>query len=160
MLAYCRYRGAPLIGYSVHNGGAMAFGNDGKLYVTHGDGGVQENAQDLSTVLGSLLRLNDDGSTPNDNPFTSANGYNAYHCSESEGEVPADSTSDSVCSEIYSNGLRNPFRMAVDPNEKEKVRLSIQDVGARTWEELSYGGTDYAGMNYGWKPYEGELHYV
>jgi glucose/arabinose dehydrogenase len=157
MRSCCRYSGGPLIGYSVHNGGAMLFGNDGKLYVTHGDGGNQDNAQDLSIVLGSIMRLNDDGSTPDDNPFTTTNGYDAYNCRESEGMVPENSSSAAVCSEIYSYGLRNPFRMALDPNEKEKVRFSIQDVGAKTWEELSYGGTDYAGMDYGWKPYEGAL---
>lgn len=132
----------------------MLFGNDGKLYVTHGDGNQQDYAQDLSNVLGSLMRLNDDGSTPDDNPFT---GHDAYDCRESEGMVPMNSRPDAVCSEIYSYGFRNPFRMALDPNEKEKVRFSIQDVGATTWEELSYGGTDYAGMDYGWKPYEGAL---
>jgi len=149
------WRGAGLKGYAVHNGGAMVFGVDGKLYVTHGDGGVQDNAQDMSIVLGSIMRLNDDGSTPSDNPFTSANGYDAYHCRKSGGMVPINSTLDAVCSEIYNIGFRNPFRLAVDSNEKEKVRFSIQDVGARVWEELSYGGTDYAGMNYGWKPIEG-----
>ena len=138
----------------------MAFGNDGKLYVTHGDAGVQDNAQDTSTVLGSIMRLNDDGGTPHDNPFTTANGYNAYDCRKSGGKVPVNSTSDAVCSEIFANGLRNPFRIAVDSNEKEKVRFSIQDVGARVWEELSYGGTDYAGVDYGWKPYEGAYYYI
>ena len=146
--------------YERHNGGAMVFGNDGKLYVTHGEGGVQENAQDLRNVFGTLMRLNDDGSTPDDNPFTRTNGYDAFDCRASEGNVPTNSSKNSICSEIYSYGFRNPFRMSVDPNEKEKVKLSIQDVGGRTWEELSYGGTDYAGMDYGWKPYEGAFHYI
>jgi hypothetical protein len=135
----------------------MAFGNDGKLYVTHGDGGVQERSQDMSTVLGSLLRLNDDGTSPDDNPFTTTNGYESYHCGNSEGKVPAGASADAICSEIFSIGFRNPFRIALDPNEKEKVRFSISDVGGKTWEELSYGGTDYAGMNYGWKPHEGRF---
>ncbi len=144
------------MGYSLHNGGAMLFGNDGKLYVTHGESGVQENAQNLNNVAGTLLRLNDDGSTPDDNPFSKKNGYDAYDCRDSEGSVPTNNTSDdTVCSEIFALGLRNPFRMSLDPNEKDKTLFSIQDVGGRTWEELSYGGTDYAGMNYGWKPYEG-----
>jgi len=150
------WRGAPLHGnHANHNGGAMAFGNDGKLYVTHGDGGVQERSQDMSTVLGSLLRLNDDGTSPDDNPFTATNGYESYHCGDSEGKLPAGAGVDAICSEIFSIGFRNPFRIALDPNEKEKVRFSISDVGGKTWEELSYGGTDYAGMNYGWKPHEG-----
>ena len=133
----------------------MLFGNDGKLYVTHGDGGIQDNAQDLSIVHGSLLRLNDDGSTPDDNPYTTASGFDAHHCGESLGRVPVNSTSDAVCSEIFANGFRNPFRVAIDSDEKEKVRFSVQDVGAKVWEEISYAGTDYAGTNYGWKPHEG-----
>jgi len=149
------WRGWNLKGYAVHNGGAMAFGNDGKLYVTHGDAGVQDNAQTLRNVFGTLVRLNDDGSTPEDNPFTETNGYDAHDCRETEGKVPSNATSMAVCSEIYAFGFRNPFRIAIDSNEKEKVRFSIQDVGARTWEELSHGGTDYAGKNYGWKLYEG-----
>jgi glucose/arabinose dehydrogenase len=177
------WRGAPLHD-GVHNGGAMTFGNDGKLYIATGDSGTQNNAQDFSTVHGKLIRLNDDGSTPNDNrkytvhvatfslsssltmtplflpryslAFTTENGYNAYRCSRTEGKVPVQNyTSDSVCSEIYAIGLRNPFRISRDPNEKEKTRFSIHDVGASVYEELSYGGSDWAGANYGWKHYEG-----
>ena len=136
----------------------MVFGNDGKLYVTHGDAGISRNSQTMNNVMGTLMRLNDDGSTPEDNPFTVANGYDAHDCRETEGKVPPNAASVAVCSEIYNIGFRNPFRIAIDSNEKEKVTLSIQDVGGKNWEELSYGGTDYAGKNYGWKPYEGAYH--
>ena len=138
----------------------MEFGNDGKLYVTHGEAGVQQNSQTKRNVLGTLLRLNDDGSTPEDNPFTATNGFDAYDCRETQGKVPKNATSIAVCSEIYAIGFRNPFRIAIDPNEKEKVKFSIQDVGGRTWEELSYGGTDYAGKNYGWNVHEGTVSHV
>lgn len=136
------WRGAPLHD-SVHNGGSMIFGNDHKLYVTTGDGGTPENGQDRRTVLGSLIRLDDDGSTPGDNPFTTANGYESYHCRKTEGKVPSDSSDDAVCSEIFATGFRNPFRLSMDPNEKEKTKLAISDVGGRTWEEI----TDYEGTN-------------
>uniref|UniRef100_A0A7S4AAF2 PKD domain-containing protein n=2 Tax=Pseudo-nitzschia australis TaxID=44445 RepID=A0A7S4AAF2_9STRA len=148
------WRGAPLHD-AFHNGGAMIFGNDGKLYVTTGDGGTPENAQDQRNNLGNLLRLNDDGSTPNDNPFTTANGYESYHCRKSEGKVPNGTNDDAICSEIFATGLRNPFRLSMDPNEKQKTRLAISDVGGKVWEEIDYAGTDYEGVNYGHNQYEG-----
>jgi aldose sugar dehydrogenase len=133
----------------------MLFGNDGKLYITVGDSGTQGNGEDMRTVHGKLIRLNDDGSVPSDNPFTSDNGYDAYHCRQSEGKVPADAPDGAVCAEIYANGLRNPFRVAVNPNVQNKTLFAISDVGARVWEELSYAGTDFAGVNYGYPLYEG-----
>ncbi|KAL3940422.1 MAG: hypothetical protein SGARI_000971, partial [Bacillariaceae sp.] len=138
-----------------HNGGGMKFGNDGMLYVTTGDAGNDNNSGDKSNVHGSLMRLTDDGKTPNDNPFTTANGYISYHCADTNGKVPVDAPDGAVCSEIYASGLRNPFRIAMDPNEDSKVRMAISDVGARTWEEINYGGTDYAGVDYGYKTFEG-----
>lgn len=149
-----RHRGAPLPD-SVHNGGALVFGNDGKLYITVGDGGEPNNAQDMRTMFGSLVRLNDDGSIPDDNPFTSANGYEAYPCAQTEGKLPDYATENGVCAEVFAYGLRNPFRMTLDPNEPTKTRMAISDVGGKVWEELNYAGTDYAGVNYGYKTYEG-----
>ncbi|KAG7351257.1 PKD domain containing protein [Nitzschia inconspicua] len=141
---------------AIHNGGGILFGNDGKLYLTTGDSGTQDNAQDLKTVHGSIIRLNEDGSIPNDNPFL--NGFEPYDCVKSEGKVPSNVTADNaVCAEIFAYGLRNPFRVAVDPSEKEKVCFVISDVGARVWEELSYAGTDYSGRNYGYKTFESEM---
>jgi glucose/arabinose dehydrogenase len=141
----------------LHNGGAIAFGNDGKLYITTGDAGIRENAQPLNNVHGSILRINDDGTVPDDNPYTPNGGYNySYRCTESEGRVPNIAPpNESVCGEIWANGLRNPFRIAIDPNTEDKVRFSIGDVGAQHIEGLFYGGTDYKGANYGWPQYEG-----
>lgn len=77
-----------------HNGGRLAFGPDGKLYVTIGDLDQSAQAQDLSSLAGKVLRLNDDGSVPDDNPFS--------------GRADADAR-------VYAYGLRNTFGMAWHP---------------------------------------------
>jgi glucose/arabinose dehydrogenase len=118
------WRGAPTK-KNVHNGGAMLFGVDGMLYVSTGDGGDSKSSQLLNSTHGSIMRLNDDGSVPDDNPFTVANGYNAVRCADSDGSA-AEGT---VCSEVFANGLRNPFRFALDVNEKDKVKFTVSDVG-------------------------------
>jgi hypothetical protein len=140
----------------LHNGGAMAFGNDGKLYVTTGDAGKRKNAGTFDDVHGSIIRLNEDGTVPDDNPYTKASGYsNSYRCADTEGRVPKDAPDDSYCAEVWANGLRNPFRIDMDPNEKDKVKFSFGVVGAQHIESIYYGGTDYKGTNYGWPKYEG-----
>ena len=140
-----------------HNGGAVKFGNDGKIYVTTGDGGGdgQGTSQDLTNLHGSILRLNDDGSVPEDNPFTYQGGYNGVPCGQTGGVLPKDAPKDAVCSEIFSYGFRNPFRIAMDPAETEKTRFYVNDVGGSVWEEISEAGTDFVGKNYGWPQYEG-----
>jgi hypothetical protein len=148
------WRGAPTAKQN-HNGGAMAFGNDGKLYVTTGDGGDRKSVEPLSNTHGSLIRLNDDGSVPSDNPFVDPEVFNSYRCADSGGLTPKDSPEDAVCSEVFANGLRNPFRIEMDPKEKEKVKFAISDVGGSYWEELSWAGTDFAGRNYGYPKHEG-----
>ena len=112
-----------------HNGGALAFGPDGKLYAAVGENANSANAQSLANVLGKMLRLNKDGSIPTDNPFfTSAAGKNRA---------------------IWALGLRNPFTFAFDPAGTE---MFINDVGQNTWEEINDG---LAGANYGWPETEG-----
>jgi glucose/arabinose dehydrogenase/PKD repeat protein len=140
-----------------HNGGAIKFGNDGKLYVTTGDGGGdgQGTSQDLTNLHGSILRLNDDGSVPSDNPLTYQGGYNGVPCGQTGGVIPRDAPNNAVCSEIFSYGFRNPFRIVMDPAETEKTRFYVNDVGGSVWEEISEAGTDFAGKNYGWPRYEG-----
>ena len=133
----------------------MAFGNDGKLYVTTGDGGDQSSVQSLSNSHGSIIRLNDDGSVPSDNPFANQKDFNSYRCADSGGVVPEGAPENAVCSEVFANGLRNPFRIEMDPNENEKVRFAVSDVGGNSWEELSWAGTDFAGRNYGYPKHEG-----
>lgn len=134
-----------------HNGGSVSFGNDGNLWVTIGDGGSRNGnlpvSQDRSTLWGSVLRITDDGSIPNDNPFATV----GVRCNEN-GKA---SSRDEICAEIYATGLRNPFRLTMNPNRKDKVEFHVGDVGAKTWEEISIGGTDYGGVNYGWPRREG-----
>lgn len=150
------HRVGPSVKKRLHNGGALAFGNDGKLYITTGDGGERTNAGTLQNVHGSILRLNEDGTIPLDNPFTTASGYpNSYRCADSEGRVPSTAPSDAVCGEIFAYGLRNPFRISMDSNTVDKVLFSIGDVGAQDIEALYFGGSDYSGANYGWPTYEG-----
>jgi glucose/arabinose dehydrogenase len=112
-----------------HNGGAIHFGLDGKLFVAVGDGGaVSANSQSLGTLSGKLLRINTNGSVPPDNPFVGTPGARG---------------------EIWALGLRNPYTFAVDP---VSGRIHINDVGANTWEEINLGA---AGANYGWPTCEG-----
>lgn len=112
-----------------HNGGALHFGADGKLYVGVGDNARSENSPDLSVPFGKLLRFNDDGSIPSDNPF---------YASQS-----------GVARAVWASGLRNPFTFAVQPGTG---RIHINDVGQDTWEEINLGT---AGADYGWPATEG-----
>jgi glucose/arabinose dehydrogenase len=112
-----------------HNGGAIHFGPDGKLYAGVGENANSANAQTLSNRLGKILRYNSDGTIPADNPFLStATGANRA---------------------IWALGLRNPFTFVFQPGSG---RLFINDVGQSTWEEINDG---IAGSNYGWPTCEG-----
>lgn len=112
-----------------HNGGALHFGTDGKLYVAIGDNAVGSNSQSLNTTLGKVLRINKDGTIPTDNPFYgSTSGNNRA---------------------IWTLGLRNPFTFAVD---RTNGTMFINDVGENTWEEVNRGAR---GANYGWPTTEG-----
>jgi glucose/arabinose dehydrogenase len=115
-----------------HNGGALQFGTDGKLYVAVGDNVGSMNAQSLSTLLGKILRLNPDGTIPTDNPFYgSAEGANQS---------------------IWALGLRNPFSFAIQPTTG---RMFINDVGEDVWEEINEGAP---GANFGWPICDGACH--
>lgn len=112
-----------------HNGGAMHFGPDGKLYVAVGDAATPTNAQQLDNPFGKILRFNRNGTIPTDNPF--------YAMTSGPNRA------------IWARGLRNPFTMTQQP---ETGRLHINDVGQGTWEEINVGR---AGANYGWPLTEG-----
>ena len=126
--------------YSNHNGGAMHFGPDGMLYISLGDGGAggdpQNNAQNLQSRLGKLLRIDVSGDSgyaiPPGNPFI--------------GVANADSM-------IWSYGLRNAWRFSFDRLTGDKW---IADVGQGLWEEVNFQPAASAGgENYGWRCYEG-----
>ena len=118
-----------LSGATNHNGGAIHFGPDGKLYIAVGENANGANAQTLSNLLGKVLRINSNGSIPTNNPFyNSANGNNRA---------------------IWALGLRNPFTFAF---QRGSARMFINDVGENTYEEVNDGIT---GSNYGWPVTEG-----
>lgn len=124
-----------------HAGGDLHFGKDGLLYVSVGDGGcdyagdsgcqtVNDAARDPNTVLGKILRVTRDGAIPADNPFV---GANSARCGQA-----GVTAVDNYCQEIYATGLRNPFRIAFDPNGTV-TRFFINDVGQNHWEEIDLG---------------------
>ena len=124
--------------YANHNGGGLAFGPDGYLYIGLGDGGSAgdplRNGQNLDTLLGKLLRINVDAgepyAIPPDNPFASSGG------------LP----------EIWAYGLRNPWRFSFDRLTGD---LYIGDVGQDTWEEVdTVPARMPGGLNFGWSFYE------
>ena len=117
-----------------HNGGAIHFGLDGKLYVAAGENANPGNAQTTSNLLGKMLRINSDGSIPDDNPF----------------DGPLAGTK----SPIWALGFRNPFSFAVQPGTG---RIFVNDVGQDAWEEID---ELIGGANYGWPNCEGACHPV
>jgi glucose/arabinose dehydrogenase len=120
-----------------HNGGAIHFGIDGKLYIATGDDLNGTAAQSLTSQHGKILRINPDGTVPTDNPFRDGSGPNA--------------------DTIWALGLRNPFTFAVQPGTG---RLFINDVGAGSWEEINDGGLSQSGrgLNFGWPETEGDFN--
>lgn len=112
-----------------HNGGAIHFGPDGKLYIAVGENANAPLAQDMTSPMGKMLRVNKDGTIPSDNPFFSS----------TTGQARA----------IWALGLRNPFTFAFQPGTG---RMFINDVGAGAFEEINDG---VAGSNYGWPDTEG-----
>ena len=127
-----------------HNGGQVSFGPDGNMWIATGDGGFAcdpyENASDLDSLLGKLLRI-----TPKAN-----GGYTVPAGNPFVGETGAD--------EIYSYGLRNPFRFSFD---EQDGTIGIGDVGQELWEEINYQKVAKAkGADYGWDGYEGNVPLV
>ncbi|MEJ7894331.1 MAG: PQQ-dependent sugar dehydrogenase [Solirubrobacteraceae bacterium] len=135
---------------SNHNGGLLLFGRDGSLYIGTGDGGGGGdahgrfgNGQDLTSLLGKILRIDPRPGNagaygvPTDNPFYMAKGPRG---------------------EIYSYGLRNPWRFTFD---RATNALVIGDVGQSAQEEVDYvRAGDGAGANFGWRVFEGSSRYA
>lgn len=134
--------------YSNHNGGDLAFGTDGFLYISTGDGGAggdpDDNGQNTLNLLGNILRLDINSTTtsqnysiPASNPFLGDPNTRA---------------------EIFAFGLRNPWKFSFDRQNND---LWIADVGQNQYEEINkVSATDAAlGLNYGWRCYEGNGPY-
>lgn len=119
-----------------HNGGAMHFGADGKLYIAVGNNLVNSNSQGIANRHGKMLRINSDGTIPSDNP-TALAGISG--------------TPQGANRAIWAVGLRNPFTFAVHPTNG---RIFVNDVGEGQREEIDELGK---GRNYGWPAQEGFL---
>ncbi len=131
--------------YANHNGGHLAFGPDGMLYVGTGDGGAggdpERRALNVGELLGKMLRIDPRASTdapysvPADNPFVDQAGARG---------------------EVWSLGLRNPWRFSFDRTTGD---LWIADVGQNTWEEIDVAWADEGGgraVSFGWSAYEAD----
>ena len=132
--------------YNNHNGGQLAFGPDGYLYWSIGDGGGSgdpfDTGQRVDTLLGKILRLDVDQScgdlaycVPEDSPFVGVAGARE---------------------EIWAYGLRNPWKFSFDPADGS---LWIGDVGQGTMEEINHVPGDAGGLNFGWSCREGDVEF-
>ncbi len=113
-------------GSSMHDGGRIAFGPDTKLYITTGDAGKEKNAQDTNSLAGKILRLNDDGSIPSDNPFNNA---------------------------VYSYGHRNPQGIAWDNAGTLWATEHGRSIPKSGFDEVNL---IEKGRNYGWPTIQGD----
>lgn len=128
--------------FANHNGGMIAFGPDGYLYIGMGDGGSggdpQGNGQAMTTLLGKMLRIDVDSGDlygiPADNPFVGG----------------------TALPEIWSSGLRNPWRFTFD---RQTGAMFIGDVGQGAREEVDAEPAGAGGRNYGWNIMEGDICY-
>ncbi len=132
--------------YSNHNGGTLAFGVDSYLYWSTGDGGgggdPDNNAQNLNSLLGKIIRIDVDAAFPYTIPHT-----NPFY----------NSTDPLIRQEIWAYGLRNPWRFSFDRLTHD---LYVGDVGQGAREEISFQPADsIGGENYGWRIMEGSLCY-
>jgi len=142
--------------FSNHNAGDLHFGPDLYLYIASGDGGgsgdPQNRAQNKSSLLGKLLRIDVDTPPDSDNgPDCDLSGNSNYRIPPSN--AFNDGTGGAGCDEIYALGLRNPWRFSFD---RWSGDLWIADVGQGNYEEINRvlagaGG----GLNFGWRCYEG-----
>ena len=117
----------PLVN-SIHNGGGMVFGPDGKLYIGVGNDNVNSFSQDKNNYMGKVLRINSDGSVPPGNPFSGSE----------------------AAQRIWAYGLRNPWSLAFQPGTSN---LFVNEVGEGAWEEIN--NATIAGVNFGWPGSEG-----
>lgn len=128
---------------SNHNGGMLAFGPDGMLFIGTGDGGgagdPQRNGQATGALLGKILRIDVDGSGPNGEPYA----------------IPPDNplaSTEGARPEIWAVGMRNPWRFSFDHRTGD---LFIGDVGQGAFEEIDVMPAGVGGLNFGWSVMEG-----
>ncbi len=129
--------------YPNHNGGDLAFGPDGHLYIGTGDGGAADDPErvslDVTSPLGKFLRI--DPTPDGDQPYT-VPADNPYL--DVEGALP----------ELFAVGVRNPWRFSFDPATGD---LWVADVGQNVWEEITrLPAADGSGASLGWSAYEGD----
>jgi glucose/arabinose dehydrogenase len=129
--------------FANHNGGALAFGPDGYLYISTGDGGGGGDPEDagrrLDTLLAKVLRIDVDATGPDGRPYA----------------IPDDNPFIGVADaapEIWLTGLRNPWRMSFD---RETGDLWLGDVGQGAWEEIDVARAGDGGLDFGWNRMEG-----
>ena len=156
--------------YSNHNGGQLAFGPDGYLYIGTGDGGgggdPLGNAQDPSSLNGKLLRIDVEMVFKTKDPLGWFDPFNERtNCklrkfNDQAYAIPGDNPfidNPAYRPEIWALGLRNPWRFSFD---RDSGDLFIADVGQNRWEEINYQPVDSpGGQNYGWNVMEGEECY-
>ena len=135
---------------SNHNGGAMAFGPNGLLYIGVGDGGgggdPRNNAQNKGTLLGKILRINVNGS--GHGPY---GNYSVWRSNPFYGPTPGREA-------IWDYGVRNPWRISFD---RGTGKLFIADVGQNRYEEVDREAkSSTGGRNYGWNAMEGMHCYI
>lgn len=131
--------------YANHNGGEIAFGPDGYLYISLGDGGSAGDplnaGQAPDNLLGTILRIDVDGDAP-------------YAIPE---DNPHFTGSPALAPEVWAWGLRNPWRFSFD---RDTGDLYIADVGQNQWEEVNFEPADSTGgLNYGWRVFEADQRY-
>ncbi len=138
-----------------HNGGPIAFGNDGFLYIAFGDGGGsndgEQNGQNTAVLLGKILRIDVSNIVPTRNPKYSIPASNPFVASASLGSPFATTSrcAGAGCPEIFAWGMRNPWRLSFD---RQTGALWAGDVGQGAFEEVDI---ITSGKNYGWGCYEG-----
>jgi len=111
---------------TIHSGGGIAFGPDGKLYLGIGNDNVNANSQNIHTLKGKVIRINKDGSVPSGNPFSGS----------------------AAASRVWALGLRNPWTVIAGSG-----KIFVNDVGELSWEEIS--DCTSGGKNFGWPSTEG-----
>ncbi len=127
------FRQEPKTGGGRHFGSRLAFAPDGRLFITIGERGERDRTQDFTINRGQVIRINPDGSIPEDNPFVGRTGYRP---------------------EVWSYGHRNPQGAAIHP---ESGKLWVHEHGARGGDEIN---VPEAGKNYGWPVIAYGRHYI